>query len=145
MLKNIQSHLSDKRNRHYVIALSIFLLFVFILIGLRIQAAFALRKRTQEAAVTVVAIMVAKKAPGTDKIMLPGSVWAWHEAPIFARTDGYIKDWYVDIGSKVKAGELLALIETPEIDAQERQAEADLKTAIANNNLAQTTAKRWLY
>lgn len=144
MLKNIQSKITDKQNRHYVIALSIFLMFVLILIGLRIQAAIALRKQTREAAITVVATMVAKQETGTEQLILPGNMWAWHEAPIFARSDGYIQNWFVDIGSRVKAGDLLALIETPELDAQERQAAADLKTAIANNNLAQTTAKRWL-
>ncbi len=75
--------------------------------------------------------------------MLPGTVQAWHEAPIYARTNGYLKEWETDIGTKVKEGDLLAEIETPEIDSQLRQAEADLKTAEANGVLAQSTAERW--
>lgn len=144
MLKKIQLQLTDKRHRRYVITSSIFLLIVLVLIILRVQAALALRQRTQAAAVTVVGTLIAKQERGTDKFILPGNVWAWHEAPIFARTDGYVKQWYVDIGSHVKAGDLLAEIETPELNAQKRQAAADLNTAIANNKLAQSTAKRWV-
>lgn len=144
MLKKIQLQLTDKRHRRYVITSSIFLLIVLVLILLRVQAALALRQRTQAAAVTVVGTLIAKQERGMDKFILPGNVWAWHEAPIFARTDGYVKQWYVDIGSHVKAGDLLAEIETPELNAQKRQAAADLNTAIANNKLAQSTAKRWI-
>ena len=78
----------------------------------------------------------AKQVKGTEKIILPGNVQAWHEATIYARTNGYIKKWYVDIGSHVKKGDLLAVIETPELDAQLRQAKADLNTAIANNQFS---------
>lgn len=144
MFKKVSSTLTDKRHRRYVMAISIFLFIVLILIILRVQAAIALRQRTQAAAVTVVATITAKQDAGADKFILPGNVWAWHEAPIFARTDGYIKQWYVDIGRHVKAGDLLAEIETPELNAQKRQAAADLKTAIANSKLAQSTAKRWV-
>ncbi len=63
--------------------------------------------------------------------MLPGNVEAFYDAPIYARVPGYLKKWYVDIGSKVKAGDVLAEIETPELDQQLRQAEADLATATA--------------
>lgn len=144
MLKKIQLQLTDPQYRHYVAAVSVFLFIVLILILFRVQAAIALRNQTNAAAITVVAVITAKQESGEDKIILPGNVWAWHEAPIYARTDGYIKKWYVDIGAHVKAGDLLAEIETPELDAQARQAAADLKTAIANSNLAQSTAKRWV-
>lgn len=144
MLRKIRLHLTHKEHRRYVIATSVFLLIVLVLIVLRVQAAIALRRNTKTAAVTVVATLVAKQERGTDKIILPGNVWAWHEAPIYARTNGYIKKWYVDIGSRVSSGDLLAEIETPELDAQARQAAADLNRAIANNKLAQSTAKRWL-
>jgi RND family efflux transporter MFP subunit len=112
-------------------------------IGLRIHAAWALRHRTQDDAVPVVAVVKAASGPASEEIVLPGSVQAWHEAPIYARTSGYLKDWKTDIGAPVKAGQLLAEIDTPEIDAQLRQAEADLKTAEANSALAQSTAARW--
>lgn len=143
MLKKIQLHLKDKRHRPYVIVASVFLFIILMIILFRIQAAIALRKMTREAAVTTVAVVTAKQEEGVDKLILPGNVWAWHEAPIYARTNGYIKKWYVDIGTRVKTGDLLAEIETPELDAQARQAAADLNTAKANNALAQSTAKRW--
>ena len=110
----------------------------------RIYDAVVLRKQTLINALPVVTTLTVKKGSGVDEIVLPGNVLAWHEATIYARTNGYIKKWYVDIGSHVKKGELLAEIETPELDAQLRQAEADLNTAIANNQLAQSTAKRWI-
>lgn len=144
MLKQIQLQLKEPRHKPYIIAISVFLFIVLVLIIFRIQAAIALRNRTNEAAITVVSTITAKQETGVDKIILPGNVTAWHEAPIYARTDGYVKKWYVDIGSRVKAGDLLAEIETPELDAQARQAAADLNTAIANNKLAQSTAKRWV-
>ena len=75
--------------------------------------------------------------------MLPASVQAYTEAPIYARTQGYLKKWYFDIGSKVKRGDLLAEIETPEGDQQLLQARADLKVAEANSKLAASTAERW--
>src|SRR5579863_1039495 len=78
-----------------------------------------------------------------DELVLPGDVQAFTDAPIYARTSGYLKRWYADIGKHVKAGELLAVIETPEVDAQYRQAKADLATADANNHLSQTTAQRF--
>ena len=91
----------------------------------------------------MVRVVKAISAPRTYDIVLPGTVLAWHEAPIYARTNGYVKTWYVDIGYAVNAGDILAEIETPELDASLRQAEADLNVTIANNKLAQTTAIRW--
>jgi RND family efflux transporter MFP subunit len=110
----------------------------------RIEADSSLQKRTENQAVPTVTVMQVAKGPVDEDLVLPGNVQAWHEAPIYARTNGYIKDWKTDIGAHVKEGDLLAEIETPEIDAQTHQAEADLGTAEANNQLAQTTAKRWL-
>ncbi len=78
-----------------------------------------------------------------DALLLPGMIQPFTDTPIYARTNGYLKRWLVDIGSPVKAGQLLAEIDTPEVDQQVRQAEADLKTAQANNDLAQLTATRW--
>ena len=73
---------------------------------------------------------------------MPGTVQAKFETPIYARTSGYVKHWYTDIGARVKAGTLLADIDSPEVDQQLRQAKADLITAEANNQIAQATAKR---
>ena len=76
-------------------------------------------------------------------LILPGDVQAWTNAPIYARVSGYLKNWYVDIGAHVKAGQLLAELETPDLDGQVAQGKADLNTAIANQKLSEVTAKRW--
>jgi len=77
------------------------------------------------------------------ELVLPGNIQANYEAPIYARTSGYLKRWLVDIGTPVKAGQLLGEIESPEIDQQLRQAQADLATAEANQKIADLTAQRW--
>ncbi|KTD63048.1 membrane-fusion protein involved in transport [Legionella santicrucis] len=145
MLKTIHSHLHKHRHTRLVIALAVFLLILLLIIFFRVYASIRLRNETRADAVPVVRVMTAEQEKGMDRIVLPGNVQAWHESPIYARTNGYVKQWYVDIGSRVKTGDLLAVIETPELDAQERQARADLKVAIANNKIAQITAKRWLH
>ncbi len=109
----------------------------------RHEAEANLRDVTEDLAIPVVNVMKAPSAASSEEIVLPGTVQAWHEAPIYARTNGYIKAWKTDIGAKVEAGDVLAEIETPEIDAQLHQAEADLATAEANSKLAQSTAARW--
>ena len=74
--------------------------------------------------------------------MLPGNTQPLIDAPVYARTNGYLKKWYADIGARVKAGDLLADIETPEVDHQLQQAKAELETAQANFSLAEITAER---
>jgi RND family efflux transporter MFP subunit len=90
-------------------------------------------------------VMTAKPArgPETDELVLPGNVTAYIEAPIYARTSGYLKTWYTDIGTPVKRGQLLAEIETPEVDQQLRQSKSDLATAQANAKIATITDARW--
>src|SRR5208282_3973527 len=80
---------------------------------------------------------------GDENLVLPGTLMAYIESPIYARTNGYLKKWYHDIGSRVAKGELLAEIDTPEVDQQLSQAKADLNTSQANTSLAQTTATRY--
>ena len=80
---------------------------------------------------------------GTQSLTLPGTLQAFYNAPIYSRVSGYVKAWYFDIGAHVKAGQVLALIDTPETDQQIVQARADVATAQANMQLASTTAKRW--
>ena len=82
---------------------------------------------------------------GSEKgnLVLPGSVQAFNNAELYARVSGYLKKWYVDIGTRVKAGQLLAEIDVPDQDAELAQARADLATAVANEKLAETTAQRW--
>ncbi|WP_085315377.1 efflux RND transporter periplasmic adaptor subunit [Derxia lacustris] len=125
-----------------VVALAIVGLVGWRLAG-RAEAETALRERTTALALPVVSVIAPKAATGADEFTLPGNVRAWDEAPIHARTSGYLKRWLVDIGTPVKAGELLAEIDAPEVDQQLRQAEADLATAEANAKIAAGTAERY--
>ena len=102
-----------------------------------------LKRTTADAAVPVVSVISPTASASTREILLPGTTQAFTDAPIFARTNGYVKRWYFDIGAHVKAGQLLAEIETPEVDQQLQQARADLETARANLRQAQITADRW--
>lgn len=109
----------------------------------RARANEHLRQWTDEHAVPTVAVV----APGSDAdagtLDLPGRVEAWSRAPLYARVPGYVRSWKADIGTAVKAGQVLAEIETPDLDQQLAQARADLASAKANAALAATTAKRW--
>jgi RND family efflux transporter MFP subunit len=97
---------------------------------------------TMQDAVPIVDV-VTPRADATDQeLVLPGQTMAFTDTPIYARTNGYLKHWYFDIGAHVHQGQLLAQIETPELDAQLRQARADLETAQANSRLASITAQR---
>ncbi len=94
-------------------------------------------------AVPAVVVIQPKRSAPAQEIILPASVQAFADAPIYARTNGYLKKWYVDIGGHVKAGQLLAEIDTPEVTQQLRQSLADLATAQANLNLSKITADRF--
>ena len=109
----------------------------------RVRAAAEVKVETRELAVPSVSVARPKQSAPQQEIILPGNVQAFIEAPIYARTTGYLKRWYVDIGGRVKNGQLLAEIDTPELDQQLQQARADLATAKANYELAQTTAARY--
>jgi RND family efflux transporter MFP subunit len=103
----------------------------------------ALAKETEAAAVPTVAIIHPVTEAGDENLVLPGTLQAYVESPIYARTNGYLKKWYYDIGSTVKKGTLLADIDTPEVDQELNQARADLNTANANVRLSQITADRY--
>lgn len=124
-----------------------FILIVVVLaaigIGMRMKHSHSLKETTEAQSIPTVATLTTKESAANEEIVLPGNVQPWHEAQIYARTNGYLKSWVRTMGQRVKEGELIATIDTPEIDAQLRQAEANLKTAEANNALAQSTAKRW--
>ncbi|MBO1326714.1 efflux RND transporter periplasmic adaptor subunit [Acetobacter sp. TBRC 12305] len=90
-----------------------------------------------------VAIVQPKPAPPTVSMTLPGTLSAWYEAPIYAQASGYVKMWYQDYGAVVKAGDVLAEINTPRLDAEYAQAQADLKVLQAKYGLAAITANRW--
>ena len=109
----------------------------------RIHAEKKLAQDTNEMAIPQVMAIQAKEGSPAQEIVLPGNIQAFTDAPIYARTDGYLKKWYVDIGGRVKKGQLLAEIETPEVDQQLMQARADLATAQANLQLSQTTSSRF--
>jgi RND family efflux transporter MFP subunit len=101
-----------------------------------------LQTQSNEAAQTFVSVIRPEKAPTTIPLQLPGQTRAYIEAPIFAQTSGYLKKWYFEIGANVKAGEILAEIDTPQVDQQLGQARAQLKVAEAAKDLAEVTYKR---
>jgi len=131
---------------HYWIAIVAALTVVILLIsGIvpRLKARASLRKETQDLAIPSVLVTHPKRTPASPEVVLPANVQAFIDAPIYARTNGYLKSWHVDIGARVKAGQLLAEIDTPEVNQQLRQARADLATAEANLNLSRITAARY--
>jgi RND family efflux transporter MFP subunit len=109
----------------------------------RVKAETILRQSAQASAVPYVDVVNPKASADADEIALPGSTSPFNDTPIYARTSGYVQHWYVDIGARVRKGQLLATIETPELDQQLQQARADLENAEANLQLATTTAARW--
>lgn len=108
----------------------------------RVHADQTVASWTDARAVPIVKI-ISVNGVGAGTLVLPGDVQAFHSAPIHARVSGYLKRWDADIGASVKTGQLLAEIDTPDLDQQLAQAKADLGTALANQHLAETTAKRW--
>lgn len=126
-------------------------------IDARIKTAAAVKQETNELATPTVAVAHPKKGAMQNEVVLPGNIQAFTDAPIFARASGYLKKWYADIGTRVKAGETLAEIDAPELDQQVRQAQSALEQAKAavdqtaanlvqgraNAELAKVTAQRW--
>jgi RND family efflux transporter MFP subunit len=108
----------------------------------RNAATAALQQRTDEAAALVVRVVHPEKDPGMILLQLPGQTMPYTDAPIFAQTSGYLKAWYFDIGARVKAGDVLADIDTPTVDQQLAQARAQLGVAKAARDLAQVTYRR---
>jgi RND family efflux transporter MFP subunit len=125
------------------IALALVAAVVYSGIHSRAAAESQLKQRTEEAAIPTVSVAFPTEGAPTDEIVLPGVTQAFIEAPIYARTNGYLKQWYFDIGAHVKKDQLLAVIDTPEVDQQLQQARADLDTAQANVAIAKITADRW--
>jgi len=111
--------------------------------AIRLGERRALGKETESLAVPNVIVIQPKVAPPQEEIVLPSSLEAFTESPIYARTNGYLAHWYKDIGSKVQKGTLLADIETPEIDQELMQARAARDQAEAQLRLAKTSADRW--
>jgi RND family efflux transporter MFP subunit len=116
---------------------------LFFGIRSRLNAEASLRTVTTQMAVPSLSVVQPKPTAPAQEIILPGNIQPFISSPVYARTDGYLKKWYFDIGAHVKAGELLATIQSPEIDEQLSQAQSTLATAQANLNLAEITKTRY--
>src|ERR1700746_344855 len=137
---------SGRSTKNWVTALVIALIGAGILIfGIRsrMKAERSLGRVTAQMAVPSVSVVKPKQTASAQEIILPGNVQPFISSPIYARTDGYLKKWYFDIGAHVKAGQLLAVIQTPEVDEQLSQARSNLATAQANLELARITRDRY--
>jgi RND family efflux transporter MFP subunit len=109
----------------------------------RLRDRAKLQEQTNQLAAPDVLVATPKEGAPAEEVVLPGNIFAYTDSPIYARTNGYLKKWYFDIGARVKKGQLLAEIESPEVDQQLAQARADLLTAEANAKYAQATASRY--
>jgi RND family efflux transporter MFP subunit len=126
--------------------LAALLLGILIAAGIRSRtnAEAALVSTTRQDAVLSVAVTTPIQGASAQEIVLPANTQAFIDTPIYARTNGYLRKWYADIGARVHRGELLAEIETPELDQQVKQAQSELSTSEANEQIAQITAERWV-
>ncbi len=139
---------SDKNLRRKIRRYSLILLIAALCLAAwgelsRVRARSALGKETADAAQPTVLTTTPNRTTLGEELVLPGAVQAYIEAPIYARTSGYLKEWRTDIGAQVTKGQLLGEIDAPEVDQQLRQAEADLATARANEALSDSTNTRW--
>src|SRR5215470_6287339 len=136
---------SNPKRAWQVAVLAFVVVAIIVITGIvpRVRARNTLRAETNQLAVPAVIVAQPKKSAPGQEVILPANIQAYRDAPIYARTNGYLKRWYVDIGARVKAGQLLAEIDTPEVDQQLHQARADLATAEANMHLSEITASRY--
>ena len=138
---------SESRAKHLMAFAACVVIVLLLVVGYglysRQHSAAVLASVTEANSVLYVRTVQPTLAAPTEELVLPGNAQAYNETPIYARTNGYLKRWFVDIGAHVKAGQLLAVIESPEVDQQLRQAWAQLATAQADSRLAKTTAERW--
>lgn len=139
---------NGKKSHGGAITLLIVVLIVAVILGVtgvleRVHARTRLESQTNEMAAPDVLVAKPQMGKPSQEVVLPGNVFAYVDSPIYARTSGYLKKWYFDIGAHVKKGQLLAEIESPEVDQQLAQARADLLTAEANAKYAQATSARY--
>jgi RND family efflux transporter MFP subunit len=139
---------AERNLRRKIHRFALILLVVAVILGAwgeisRVLARASLKKETAAAAVITVLTVTPNRTSLGEELVLPGTVQAYIEAPIYARTSGYLKDWHTDIGAQVTKGQLLGEIETPEVDQQLSQAQADFATARANESLSDSTNARW--
>ena len=139
--------IAGKHSRKAWVVLAVAVAAVAALLGSgiwsRVKAGATLRAETTQAALPAVTVVSPKQTAPADEIILPGNVQPFITSPIYARTNGYLTKWYFDIGAHVKKGQLLAVIETPEVDQQLQQARSNLLTAQANLELASITKTRY--
>ena len=138
--------MSGSRIRLLLLLLIVLAVAAFLVVGgilPRLRARQTLVQQTRITAEPAVILIRAKREKAGEDVVLPGSIQAFVDAPIYARTNGYLKRWFFDIGAHVKQGQVLAIIESPEVDRQLQQAKEDLKTAEANLKLSQITAERY--
>src|SRR5882724_3464510 len=131
--------------RAILLLFTVLVLTIIVIWGIssRRKANAQLSQETRELAIPTVTVIHPKRGAPMQEIVLPGDMQPYTDAPIYARTTGYLKSWNADIGVRVKAGQLLAEIDTPEVDQQLQQARSDLETAEANLHLAGITATRY--
>src|SRR5450755_4169559 len=135
---NSETASGSPARRWWLVLLVVVVLAVVLISGIlpRIQARSTLKKETAEMAIPTVSVVHPQHTAPSQEVVLPASVQAYMDSPIYARTNGYLKSWNADIGAHVKAGQLLAEIDAPEVNQQLRQSLADLATAEANVHLA---------
>ncbi|HEV3065125.1 MAG TPA: efflux RND transporter periplasmic adaptor subunit [Chthoniobacterales bacterium] len=135
--------IARKRRIEFPFLAGAVVLIALAVIGVEVRSSRtqAVRQRSQPVAGMTVAVVHPQKASITIPV-LPGQTQAYTDAPIFAQTSGYLKKWYFDIGAKIKAGDVLAEIDTPEVDQELAQAQAQIKVAQAALNLAEVTYRR---
>jgi len=146
-LEGVDTQSRDKTARSLVRGGAVVGVLAFIVVVWSVFSAHRASAKLKDAteAQSVITVATTKPQPMSDltELILPGNLQANYEAPIYARTSGYLKRWLVDIGTPVKTGQLLGEIESPEVSAQLIQAQADLATAEANQKIANVTAERW--
>jgi RND family efflux transporter MFP subunit len=131
--------------RWWILAIALIVTAAFLASGIRsrIHAEKTLSTETSQVAITPVSIVSPKQTAAAQEIILPGNVEPFINSPIYSRTNGYLKQWFADIGAHVKKGQLLAVIETPEVDQQLEQSLSNLNTAKANLALSEITKNRY--
>ncbi len=135
-----------RSKRGWIVAGVVLLVFAGIVaygILARLRKAATVRADTAQMAVPSVSVISPQRSAPTQEIVLPGNVQPFVSAPIYARTSGYVRSWYADIGAHVRKGQLLAVVDTPEVDQQLAQSRSNLATAQANLKLAETTKNRY--
>src|SRR6202022_2965417 len=135
-----------RSRRNWIVAGAILLVFARIFaygIFSRLRHAATVRAETAQMSLPSVSVATPERSAPLQEIVLPGNVQPFTSAPIYARTNGYLKTWYADIGAHVKKGRLLAVIETPEVDQQLQQSRSNLATSEANLRLSEITKNRY--